>query len=120
MESKVDSVLEFINRRFPDSSKSDAKWTSGNCYYFALILKDHFNGDIYYDVSQGHFFTLINDGLYDATGLAYKLDLYEQELIKNKNKTYVDLKYGFTIVNWEQFDLYDSLQKERIIRDCIM
>ena len=29
-------------------------------------------------------------------------------------------KYGFTIVNWERFDLYDSLQKERIIRDCIM
>lgn len=40
-------VLEFIHRRFP----VDCDWLSGNCFYFAIILKSNFkSGDIYYDV----------------------------------------------------------------------
>ena len=75
MEKNTDIVLDFINRKFPSARNSDSHWLSGNCYYFAAILKDRFlteNPTIYYDVIHGHFLTLINDKLYDATGLAYK------------------------------------------------
>ena len=38
----MQEVMEFIQRRFP----KDSNWTNGNCYYFALILSDRFNGTI--------------------------------------------------------------------------
>lgn len=89
-------VVDFIKRRF---SSTSAKWTCGNCYYFAVILKDRFDGKIYYDVIEGHFVTKIKDIYFDYNGI-------------------VDLK-NRKLIEWEKFDEYDSLQKERIIRDCI-
>lgn len=91
-----DKVLEFIRRRFKD----DCKWTDGNCYYFAVILKDRFpEGHIYYDVINGHFMFWFEGKFYDWNGIVEST--------------------GYT-VNWELFDMYDSLLKERIIRDCIL
>ena len=50
-----DKILDFIHRRF----EQDCEWTSGNCYYFALILKGRFRkGKIVYDVIDGHFLYL--------------------------------------------------------------
>jgi len=90
-----DEVLEFINRRFP----IDCNWNYENCYYFALILKDRFpGGAIYYDVINGHFSYSYNDNHYDHTGII-KPDGY--------------------LVSWDEFDNYDSIQKQRIIRDCL-
>lgn len=90
-------VIEFINRRFP----SDNMWTSGNCFYFALILKARFpSGKIYYDVIYGHFIFEYEGYLYDWDGMYYKDDDY--------------------LVEWDKFNEYDSLQKEIIVRDCIM
>lgn len=91
----MDEVLEFINRRFPDKST----WLSGNCYYFAIILKERFNGIIYYDVIAGHFIVEINHYFYDNDGLVNIV--------------------GRKLVSWDDFEKYDSLQKERIIRDCV-
>ena len=92
----MDEVIEFIHRRF----KSDCNWISGNCYYFAIILKDRFpEGTIFYDVIYGHFVFLYKDRYYDWTG----------------NVT----PKGF-LVPWDQFEEYDYLQKKRIITDCIM
>ena len=91
----MDNVIEFISRRFP----IDSNWTDGNCYYFALILKDRFNGEIFYDVIYGHFFVRIGNHYYDYNGL---VDIKERKL-----------------VNWKNFDEYDSSQKNRIIRDCL-
>lgn len=91
-------VLDFINRRF----KKNCNWLTGNCYYFALILKDRFpEGTIYYDVISGHFMFEYMGGFYDWTGL-------------------IDMEYfdGILIV-WDTFENYDHLEKERIIRDCI-
>lgn len=88
-------ITEFIRRRFP----GDCRWTDGNCYFFALILKDVFGGDIYYDVVDGHFLTKCGDSFYDWTG---------------RTDRYVN------VVKWDEFGQYDSKQKERIIRDCIM
>ncbi len=88
-------VLEFIHRRFP----IDCNWLNGNCFFFAVILKNRFpNGTIYYDVINGHFIFKYKDNYYDWTGIIYP-DGY--------------------LVEWDNFDDYDSLQKQRIINDCI-
>ena len=88
-------VLDFIKRRF----KKDCDWTNGNCYYFAIILRDRFpDGDIFYDVIDGHFLFKYKDEFYDWTGIINP-DGY--------------------LVKWNEFDGYDSLLKQRIIRDCV-
>lgn len=92
----MDEIIEFINRRF----KTDCNWISGNCYYFAEILKARFpEGVIFYDVIIGHFVFLYKGKYYDWTG----------EMIPEGH-----------IVPWDKFEEYDCLQKERIITDCIM
>ena len=93
MENKV---LEFINRRFKD----DCKWLDGNCYYFTVILKDRFpKGKIYYDVIYGHFVFEYYRTYYDWTGVVKQL--------------------GY-LVEWDKFDEYDSIQKERVVKGCIL
>lgn len=92
------NVLDFIQRRF----RIDCNWTTGNCYYFAVILKDRFpEGKIYYDVILGHFLFCYQDVFYDWNGI---VDLISTEHLKE----------------WKKFDDYDSLQKKRIIKDCIL
>ena len=94
-----DEVLDFIHRRFPD----DCRWLDGNCYYFALILQDRFGGDIYYDVIDGHFACMIAGVLYDWSGI---VDDSEDD--------------GHRWIAWDRFYEYDSLQFERIVKDCTM
>ena len=89
-------VLEFIQRRF----KTDCQWTTGNCYYFAIILKNRFpEGKIYYDVIYGHFVFQYQNEFYDWTGI---------------------IDSHWYLVEWENFEKYDSLLKQRVVRDCIM
>ena len=91
----MNEVLEFINRRF----KSDCNWLNGNCYYFAVILKDRFPlGNLYYDIIYGHFIFKYEDYYYDWTGK-----------VNQKGK----------LVKWDEFEKYDRLQKACIVRDCI-
>ena len=91
----TDKVLDFIKRRF----QIDSHFLDGNCYYFAVILKSRFpKGDIYYDVIDGHFIFKINNKFYDFTG---EINVSSP-------------------VKWSDFNDYDSLQKLRIIRDCIL
>lgn len=90
-----EEILDFINRRF----KENRHWLDGNCYYFALILKDRFpNGSIWYDVTYGHFMYRANGRFYDWSGE-----------IEPKGK----------IVPWKIFHLYDKVQYEVIMRDCV-
>lgn len=94
-------VLDFINRRFP----VDCNWLSGNCYYFAQILKQRFeDGVILYDVIDGHFVTLIEGIMYDWSGIVLPDE--------NENSHFY--------VEWDKFDEYDDLQKKCIEEDCIM
>lgn len=91
----MDNIIEFIKRRF----KTDCKWLDGNCYYFALILKDRFpGGEIYYDVIYGHFVYGINGQYFDWSGE-----------VTPKGK----------LVEWEQMEKYDSLVKQRIFEGCL-
>lgn len=92
----MNEVEEFIKRRF----KTDCKWVSGNCYYFSVILKDRFpEGTIFYDVIKGHFMFLYKDQFYDWTGI---------------------IPSSECLVEWDSFEKYDSLQKERIVKECIL
>lgn len=96
MQNDEVKILEFIYRRF----KTNCKWTDGNCYYFALILKDRFpKGSIYYDVINGHFVFWFEGKFYDWTGIVEQDGHY---------------------IGWDYFDIYDPIQKQRIIRDCIL
>ena len=95
MENKV---LEFIQRRFKD----DCKWLDGNCYYFAVILKDRFpKGKIYYEVIYGHFVFEYRNKYYDWNGI-----------VSADRLAY--------LVEWDKFDEYDSTQKERVVKGCIL
>ena len=92
----MNEILEFIKRRF----SVDCNWITGNCYYFAIILLSRFpEGAVYYDVINGHFIFKYDDHYYDWTGII-EPDGY--------------------LVEWNKFDEYDSLLKQRIIRDCLL
>ena len=96
-------ILDFIHRRFC----IDCNWKTGNCYYFALILKERFNKykpKLFYDAIDGHFLCQINNVFYDWTGIAN----YPHEYA---------LKY---IKNWETLKNADELYYSHIVRDVIM
>lgn len=91
-------VIEFINRRW----KKDANWLNGNCYYFALILKDRFpKGRIWYDVIYGHFIFELKGRFYDFSGE-------------------IAVPGGAYCIPWDEMEAYDKLLYKRIIRDCIL
>ncbi len=73
-------------------------FTEGFCYYFAVILRERFpDGEIVYIPAMGHFSYRIGAILYDVTGQ-----------LKTEEEVHV-------------FDQYpDALQKQRIVRDCII
>ena len=93
---RYDDVLEFIHRRFP----VDNDWLTGNCYYFAMILKERFGGTICYDVIDGHFLTVIDGVKYDWSGV-----------VPANNHPYVI---------WDSFECYDRNQFNRVYMDCIL
>lgn len=70
-----DMILEFIKRRFD----IDCHWTDGNCYYFAVILKERFpEVNIFYMPIRGHFVVRDSEGnYYDFNGL---VDMDEEPL----------------------------------------
>lgn len=97
-ETDKDSVLGFIRGRFP----TDCHWLDGNCYYFALILADRFpKGKIVYDVIDGHFACEIGGLMYDWSGVVKESGLHKW-------------------VEWDKFIEYDSLQFERVVKDCTL
>lgn len=107
----IKEIYSFLNRRFPDASK-DKQWVSGNCFYFAIILKSRFpEGYIVYDTLNGHFLFLYRDHLIDAVHTEY--------LGYSFTPTETNYTIKGYIVVWDFFPMYDSLQYSRIIRDCI-
>lgn len=82
----VNDIIAFIKSRF----SKNCHWLDGNCYYFAVILKDRFNGKIYYDTENAHFITKINDKFYDWTGRVNpKLEnLLDWDILEKQNPSY--------------------------------
>lgn len=95
----MDCIEEFIRRRFPN----DSNWTSGNCYYFAVILQEAFpGGKIVYEPIEGHFLYELHDQLYDWYG--------------GRSRDHYDYK---DLIDWSKYRTADHLHYERIVRDCI-
>lgn len=95
----MDKVVDFINKfKFIHKKELEDTFTSGNCYYFALILKDHFDGEIYYLPIENHFICKVESNYYDITGIA-----------SMNEKPY----------KWSEYKNLDSRHYNRIVRDCI-
>ena len=86
--------------RFHESDNLDDVFTSGCCYWFALILHQRFpNSHIVYDPVLNHFATKIDGRVFDVTG-----DITDQ-----------------SVSGWILWDTYSDLpHRLRIVRDCIM
>ena len=91
-------VLSFIDKRFSNYNLSDC-FTAHNCYYFALILKERFKGDICYLPITGHFVCQICGEYYDYNGM---IDITKEQPI-----------------SLEEIKKIDKLWYERLIRDCV-
>lgn len=63
-DEKEREILDFIQRRFP----KDGDWTTGNCYWFAVILGNRFFLEKYYQPKKGHFVAGDGHRFYDWTG----------------------------------------------------
>lgn len=85
------TILNFINQ-----FHNLEIFSNGMCYWFAHILSHRFNGRIIYDPIDGHFATLINNNIYDATGNITSKPCY-----------------------WILWNPTDAPEDQRIIRDCI-
>ena len=78
----------------------DCNFISGNCFYFAQILLSRFpQGEIYYDVINGHFVFRLDHNYYDWTG-CIEPDGY--------------------LVKWSEFEDYVAAHYKIIVWDCIM
>lgn len=78
---------------------------NGACYYFAIILSHRFASQkptIWYDTANNHFLTEINQVLYDISGPIYPN-------ISDFSNYYI----------WQDYQRFDPIHAERIIRDCI-
>lgn len=107
-------VEQFINRffartEFADPITSRHIFLYGNCYWFAVILKQRFKDHlprIWYDTLNNHFYTEIHGVLYDAKGA----------FIPEKNLT-IDEYNSFYV--WEDYKKIDPIHAKRITKQCI-
>lgn len=96
----MNEVLTFINKfKFKFDKELVEVFTTGNCYYFAIILKERFKGDIYYLPIANHFIYKIDNKYYDITG--------EVNPAEHPYK-------------WSEYKLEDTKHGSRIIRDCVV
>ena len=94
--TKSEQIKTFVEKRF----SQDCNWTSGNCFYFATILKTRFPElDIYYLPIVGHFVTGYEGKYYDYTG---------------------EVEIAETPIKFSNLPISDPSYYARILRDCIM
>lgn len=101
--------IEFFINDFTSSWNSsvwtevlETVYTNGYCFHFAAMLNIMYpGGDIYYDTVRGHFLYFYQNDWYDVTG-----------------PVTVETCKSF-LVKWSEFEQYDALQYERILRDCV-
>lgn len=74
-------------------------FTEGYCYWFAMILKERFDGELMYNPVQGNFCCRVNGELWDITG-----EVQDDG-------------------NWQEWWLYqmnEPLDAERVRKACIL
>lgn len=97
-------ILHFIKHFTEHGEQVKDCFLYGNCYWFARILAQRFNGKVYYNPAENHFACLINYCLYDISGCI--LNHVEQ----NDTNQWIP---------WRLYPLIDSSHAKRIHRDCI-
>ena len=95
-----EKVLLFIEKfKFTGKTIVEELFTCGNCYYFAVILKERFKvGDIFYLPIESHFVWKYDGVLFD---------------IKGEHGT------SERAYSWEEYKKMEPLGAKRIERDCI-
>lgn len=97
-----DNVIKFINNfKKLHTDEIEDCFLYQNCYWFAYILANRFNGEIYYLPISNHFCCLINHLLYDIRGCISDV-----------------IELNFT-TSWDDFQIEEPMESKRIIRDCI-
>ena len=108
---KMNDILNFIKIfQTPETTKV---FTNGCCYWFAVILSKRFEqSTIMYNPVENHFATRIKDGLYDITGRLEFTCHYK----------YVNgvQEYDGHWIAWDSYSCYDSLNRERVYKQCIL
>lgn len=85
----------WIKERFP----RDSNWTNGNCYLFAVLLREAFpDGTIVYDPIKGHFLYKYHDWFYDYKGLQAEPAVWYE---------------------WEPHKYEDPYHYQHVMRDCL-
>lgn len=99
MIARTEEILDFIHRRFPNEDN----WMTGNCFWFAQILRSRFGGMIMYDPIAGHFLLFKNSKFFDWSGerLDYRID-------------------DTNLIDWDNYQQVDKLHYEKIIRDVVL
>lgn len=104
----IETVLGFIDRFTANGTRKEVidTFSCGCCYWFANILHSRFiSGEVWkkcyivYDQIENHFGCLIDDTVYDITGIV--TDKYNWE-------------------PWHKIIKEDFELSKRIIRDCII
>lgn len=86
-----------IKKKYTSELEEIFMW--GYCYWFAHILKNRFDGEIYYLPISNHFITKIDNQFYDIRGI-----------VEPREKAY----------SWEEYKLLEPIGTKRIERDCIL
>lgn len=99
----MNEVEKFIHKfKYLNPPAAEDLFLYGDCYYFAIILKERFKDSITkYLTIDNHFVTEINGKLYDIRG------------------DVTDIINISQLINWDDMKDYDELLYKRIIRDCI-
>lgn len=100
----MNEVEKFIRKfKFLAPSAAEELFLYGDCYYFAIILKERFKDKaiIKYLIIDNHFITEIDGRMYDIRGDITDIIDYSQ------------------LIDWKDMKEYDELLYSRIIRDCI-
>ena len=80
----METIIKFIDnfKSYDSSNVLENTFLGGYCYYFAVILKERFKGDILYDPIEGHFLFYHKNELYDIRGCVTSIydihNLYEE------------------------------------------
>lgn len=92
-----DEIIDFIEEfKYKYKEEIEDVFSNGYCYFFAIMLKERFGGEIVYDPIQNHFALCRNLKKYDIIG--YTNGHFE---------------------NWESYQEKELLDTERIYKNCI-
>ena len=97
------AIKSFINnfKKGFDESHLVEVFTQGNCYHFAVILNNIFDGHIVHDNVLNHFmFMDRNYNIYDITGTLNNIDvryLYSWDMMEDKDYLHYNELYYWCV-----------------------